>query len=104
MKKIFSLALVASLVASTSAQAARDGEYLPYVGLDYAYSDTTAKHLRPHYNSASVNVGTMYNRFFGTEMFYQISDSYKKHSGLDKRSVVERGSTGNYPGATAGCL
>ena len=84
MKKIFSLALVVSLVAATSARAARDGDYLPYVGLDYSYSDTTAKHLRPHYNSASVNVGTMYNRFFGTEMFYQISDSYKTRSGLDK--------------------
>ena len=84
MKKFFSVALAASLLATTSAYAARDGEYLPYVGLDYSYADANAKFVRPHYNSASVNVGTMYNRFFGTEMFYQISDSHKTRSGLEK--------------------
>ena len=84
MKKFITAALVSGALFASSAQAAQDGEYLPYVGMDYTYSDANAKFERPHYNSGSVNVGTMYNRFFGTELFYQLSDSHKIRHGLDK--------------------
>ena len=84
MKKIIAAALVSGSVLASSAQAAQDGAYLPYVGMDYTYSDANAKFERPHYNSGSVNVGTMYNRFFGTEVFYQLSDSHKIRHETDK--------------------
>lgn len=84
MKKIIAAALVSGSVLASSAQAAQDGAYLPYVGMDYTYSDANARFERPHYNSGSVNVGTMYNRFFGTEVFYQLSDSHKIRHETDK--------------------
>ena len=83
MKKVFITTLALGVLSAFSSFA-QDGEYIPYVGLDYTYSDTNAKFMRPHYNSASVNVGTWYNKYFGTEVFYQLSDNHKSHNGLDK--------------------
>ena len=53
MKKIIAAALVSGSVLASSAQAAQDGAYLPYVGMDYTYSDANARFERPHYNSGS---------------------------------------------------
>lgn len=84
MKKIIAAALVSVATFSTAALAVEKGDFIPYVGMDYTYSDANAKYERPHYNSGSFNVGTMYNSYFGTELFYQFSDSHKERSGLDK--------------------
>lgn len=84
MKKTLAAAAVFMIAFANSAKAAQDGEYIPYVGIDYTYTDANVKYDRPHYNSGSVNIGTYYNKFFGTEMFYQRSDSHKEGHGADK--------------------
>lgn len=84
MKKIIAAAVVSAAAFTSAAKAAQDGEYIPYIGADYTYSDSNAKFEHPHFNSGSVNVGTLYNRFFGTEVFYQLSDSHKIRRGSDK--------------------
>ena len=43
MKKFITAALVSGALFASSAQAAQDGEYLPYVCMDYTYSDANAK-------------------------------------------------------------
>lgn len=76
MKKSFGALLVAvSAIAFTANASAM--EYKPYIGMDYNYTQA-ADHDRNNFNSASVNVGTNYNQYFGTEVFYQFSDSDKK--------------------------
>lgn len=63
---------VSSLMVAVSALAfsanANASDFKPYVGLDYNYTDADADHQSPKYNSASVNVGTEYNKYFGTEV------------------------------------
>lgn len=61
---------------SFSAQAI-ENEYTPYLGLNYAYTTSTAKYIRPHNNSASLILGSTYNPYFSTEMFFQYSDKDK---------------------------
>ncbi len=68
---------VSALAISANANAA-EYDFKPYVGLDYNYTDADADHQSPKYNSLSVNVGTEYNQYFGTELFYQYSDEEKK--------------------------
>lgn len=72
---------VSSLMVAVSALAfsanANASDFKPYVGLDYNYTDADADYQSPKYNSASVNVGTEYNKYFGTEVFYQYSDDDK---------------------------
>ncbi len=85
MKKISALLTAISVFALSSTARAEDlNEYIPYVGVDYTYTDGVAKFERPHFNSGSVNVGTYYNRYFGTELFYQYSDDYKDGHGADR--------------------
>lgn len=55
---------------SFSAQAI-ENQYKPYVGLNYAYTGANAKNMRPHHNGFSVLLGSVYNPYFGTELFYQ---------------------------------
>ena len=69
-----------SALAFASQASAVEMVYNPYVGINYNYSDARAKGVSPYYNSASFNIGTSYNRYFGTEMFYQYTDSYTKKS------------------------
>ena len=82
---------VAALIAAVSltafaSQAQAEQVYNPYIGINYNYSDANAKGLRPYYNSGSVNLGTSYNRYFGTELFYQFSDQYGKSGASEKFS------------------
>ncbi len=85
MKKFLPLLAATALsLTAFSASAEENFDYLPYVGLDYAYTNGIAHNLRPNYNSLSLNVGTDYNRFFGTELFYQYSDDSKKGNYLNK--------------------
>ena len=78
MKKLTSL-LAVTVSATAFVTSASALEYKPYVGLDYVRSapmSYNAREARPQYDSASVNVGTTYNAYFGTELFFQ--DSYKE--------------------------
>ncbi len=74
------LMAAASLVALTSG--ANAFEYNPYVGLSYNYNDVNSKGLggaySPDFNSGTVSLGTSFNKYFGTELFYQLSDNYAK--------------------------
>jgi len=68
------IALLATITMfSTSAQAI-ENEYTPYLALNYDYTSVTAKSLHPHHNSLSAVLGSTYNRFFSTEVFYQYAD------------------------------
>ncbi len=87
MKKSLMLAAAAlALMTAGQAHADEDFKYTPYVGIDYTYSNAYADSMKPNYNSGSVNVGTMYNQFFGTELFYQYSDSATKGKHFDDRT------------------
>lgn len=68
------IALLATITMfSTSAQAI-ENEYTPYLALNYGYTSVTAKGLHPHHNSLSAVLGSTYNRFFSTEVFYQYAN------------------------------
>lgn len=69
MKKILATLTVATAAFAFNANAL---EYTPYVGLDYTYSDASQDSGK--YNTGTVNVGTSYNDYFGTEIFFQKSD------------------------------
>lgn len=70
---VAALMTAVSIAALASSAQALEMDYKPYVGVDYNFSDVSAEGLKPNYNSASVNLGTSYNRYFGTELFYQKS-------------------------------
>ena len=72
MKRTIGALMVAASAIAFSASA-NAYEFKPYVGLDYTYSDFIGLNT----NAATVNVGTSYNKYFGTELFYQFSDSDK---------------------------
>lgn len=82
MKKTVGALMVAVSALAFSANAGAV-EYNPYIGVDYSYNDGVAKELRPHYNAGKVNVGVDYNQYFGTEVFYQFSDSSKHNDKFD---------------------
>lgn len=69
MKKTIALLVAASAVAFAANASAK--EFTPYVGVNYNYTEMTHDF---EFNSYSVNVGTDYNKYFGTEIFYQNSD------------------------------
>lgn len=60
---------------SLKAHAVDSFEYVPYVGVDYSYTNAKAFGSKPNYNLLSVNIGTKYNNFFGTEAFFEQSAS-----------------------------
>lgn len=70
-KNIALLAAVSILVLSANANAL---EFRPYVGAQYNYTEVDADFVKADMNSYSVVVGTEYNKYFGTELFYQNSD------------------------------
>ena len=49
-------------------------EFRPYVGVQYNYTEIDAAEVSPDMNSYSVVIGTEYNKYFATEVFYQNSD------------------------------
>lgn len=91
MKKIIVATALGLVALGSVANAAEKGDFTPYVGMDYTYSDVNVKQDRPHYNSGSINVGTLYNRYFGTELFYQHSDTHKESNGADKSKTSLQG-------------
>ena len=86
MKNTVAALMAAVSLTAFASQAQAEQVYNPYIGINYNYSDANAKGLRPYYNSGSVNLGTSYNRYFGTELFYQFSDQYGKSGASEKFS------------------
>lgn len=70
-KNIALLATVSAIAFATTANAL---EFRPYVGAQYNYTKVDAEEVEPKLNSGSVFVGTEYNKYFSTEVFYQLSD------------------------------
>ena len=82
-KLLLSLCGAACFFTTSNAFAADDWEYIPYIGMDYLYSDVNYKASKgvdhnAYHNSGSFNVGTTMGKYFGTELFVQRSDTYKK--------------------------
>ncbi len=71
------LALMAAVSAFAFAANASALEYTPYVAADYTYTDS---HTGGEYNGGKVALGTEYNKYFGTEVFYQRTGSDRIHS------------------------
>lgn len=69
MKKIL---FVCAMLISTEVFAI-ENTYRPYVGADYLYSTMNAKRLNSYLNSGAVVIGSEYNKYFSTELFYQKS-------------------------------
>lgn len=80
-KTIYALMIAVSATAFAANAKANDMEFKPYVGIDYNHMRDNAKFMRPYYHSASVNVGSMFSRYFGTELFYQYSMERKRLEG-----------------------
>ena len=76
LKKIGLLALF-GVFFCTNANAL---DFRPYVGLQYNYSEFDTEDITPDMNSYSVVIGTEYNKYFGTEVFYQNSDKSNDYS------------------------
>ncbi len=75
MKKTIGALMVAVSAVAFAANASAY-EFTPYVGADYNYTEVASTSV--NLNSGSINVGTMYNQYFGTEAFYQLSTDDKK--------------------------
>ena len=82
-KNIALLAAVSAIALATSANAL---EFRPYVGAQYNVTSHSIKnvHTNMDMHSYSVFVGTDYNRYFGTEVFYQNSNKWHKVIGGNK--------------------
>ena len=77
MKNNIALLAAASVIALTGSANAL--EFRPYVGAQYNATQvnyTGARDVDTH--SGSVLVGTEYNKYFGTEVFYQMSSDWDK--------------------------
>ena len=88
MKRTIALMAAASALAFTASANAYD--FTPYVAADYTYTDmqNTAE-----VNGGKIAVGTDYNKYFGTEVFYQRTGSDRVHheEGTDEFSLQSYG-------------
>lgn len=71
------IALMAAASAFAFAANASAMEFTPYVAADYTYTDV--QNLA-EVHGGKVSVGTDYNKYFGTEVFYQRTGSDRVHS------------------------
>lgn len=106
---ITSVSVLVSMFQVSVSQAV-ENNYRPYLGLDYAYDASSA---HPHYNSVRAVLGSVYNPYFGTEVFYQYSDkdemkpqgirnaSFNAY-GLDMLAYLPLGDSGVAPLLAAG--
>lgn len=74
MNKTLALMAAASVVAF--AASANAYEFTPYVAADYTYTDTNKADV----NGGKIALGTEYNKYFGTEIFYQRTGSDRVHT------------------------
>ena len=72
------IALLAAVSAIALASSANALEFRPYVGAQYNLTSVASQSPDVDMHSYSVFVGTEYNRFFGTEVFYQNSNKWHK--------------------------
>ena len=109
-KLITGLAIISGFAAVAFRAEAIENDYKPYLGLDYAYNVISAN---PHYNSFRAILGSVYNPYFGTEVFYQYSGRDKLNKddvrttsfnayGLDMQAGLPLGNSGIVPLATLG--
>lgn len=75
MKK--TLALMAAVSAFAFTANANAYEFAPYVAADYTYTDAQNAF---EVNGGKFALGTDYNKYFGTEVFYQRTGSDRVHS------------------------
>lgn len=76
MRRTIALMAAASALAFTASASA--AEFRPYVAADYTYTDARAATFNA---GGKVSVGTDYNKYFGTEVFYQFTDSDRVNTG-----------------------
>ncbi len=76
---LFASFAACGLLCAFSSSVQAKNVYVPYLGIDYNYSTANLKYLRPNLSSASFVIGSDYNRFFSTEVFYQYSDKDGKN-------------------------
>ncbi|HCU58745.1 MAG TPA: hypothetical protein DIC64_02055 [Alphaproteobacteria bacterium] len=89
MNKYFLAALLSVSVLSFQANA--ENIYTPYIGIDGIYNKAKANHFRPQYYGANINLGTTYNKYFGTEIFYtQVGSETKKVNSVQKYKTSYR--------------
>lgn len=83
MKNTIATLLVAVSTFAVAANANAENSFRPYVGVDYNYDNGNGN----NFNSGSVNVGTQFNDYFGTEVFYQRSDNDVKTYSLARQET-----------------
>ena len=89
MQKITTALLLAAGVCLNAASArAIENDYKPYLGVNYAYGEVRAEGAHAYHNSGSFNLGSVYNKYFGTELFYQYSDKHKFDAGSDLKNTA----------------
>lgn len=115
MRKITTTLMLSTAICLSAASAsAIENQYRPYIGADYAYNIARTEGYHTYHNAGSLNVGSVYNPYFGTELFYQYADRYKASSselkssgfqayGLDLMAYLPLGCDGKIvPTATMG--
>ena len=87
-KNIALLAAVSAIVLAGNANAL---EFRPYVGAQYNATHVNIKGapVNVDMHSYSVFVGTDYNRFFGTEVFYQNSNKWHKTDTTGAKTKID---------------
>lgn len=89
MQKITTALLLAAGVCLNAASARTiENDYKPYLGVNYAYGEVRAEGAHAYHNSGSFNLGSVYNKYFGTELFYQYSDKHKFDAGSDLKNTA----------------
>ena len=79
MKKIFFVALCLPLsLLATKVNAYEKFDYIPYIGVDYGFINAKTAQAKNNYNLFNINIGTKYNNHFGTEAFFEQTDSDTK--------------------------
>lgn len=87
-KTICALMIAVSAIALATAADATNMAFKPYVGVDYTHVRANATQLRPYFNAGAINLGVNYNKYFGTELFYQKSDEWAHRNGDDPRGKI----------------
>ena len=76
MNKNILIGLFALLIFPKTSQSANI--YTPYIGLDALYNKAKISSKHTEFGGGNLNIGTYYNDWFGTEIFYQTVDPRHK--------------------------
>ena len=83
MKKSFVGTFLFSCLCVFAANA--ENAYRPYAGVDFLYNKAKTNLTRSGQYGALLNLGTTYNKYFGTEIFYQQTASKAKTIGTNTK-------------------